>query len=127
MNRSQRLYDLGARKIVVVNVGPIGCIPFERDTNKGAGDCCVDLPNEMARLFNARLRDLVSELGSSLDGSNLVYADVYRIVEDIIENYSTYGEMLLSDARAFSVSVFQENVLEKKFNQISTKAENSND
>ncbi|PKI78257.1 GDSL esterase/lipase At4g16230-like [Punica granatum] len=86
-----RLYDLGARKIIVVNVGPIGCIPYEKDTNKGAGDRCIDFPNEMAQLFNARLRDLIPELSSNLDGSNLVYADVYRIVDDIIENYTSYG------------------------------------
>lgn len=102
VNRLQRLYDLGARKIIVVNVGPIGCIPYERDTNRAAGDCCFDPPNEMAQLFNARLRDLVSELSSTLQGSKLVYADIYRIVDDIIENYASYGEIRFYNSRVFS-------------------------
>ncbi|XP_056161504.1 GDSL esterase/lipase At4g16230-like [Syzygium oleosum] len=86
-----RLYDLGARRIVVANVGPIGCIPFERDTNGADTDCCIDFPNQMAQLFNNQLRSLVVDLGSSLEGSKFVYADVYRIVQDIIDNYISYG------------------------------------
>ncbi|XP_050218725.1 GDSL esterase/lipase At4g16230-like [Mercurialis annua] len=86
-----RLYNLGARKVVVANVGPIGCIPFERDTNPSAGNNCVSLPNQVAQLYNARLRSLIAELQTSQKGSTLVYADVYRIVDDIIQNYVSYG------------------------------------
>ena len=87
----QRLYNLGARKIVVVNVGPIGCIPYQRDTNPSAGDNCVELPNYLAKLFNAQLKTLVSHLSTNLQGSSFVYADVYRVVQDIIDNHSSYG------------------------------------
>ncbi|KAL6190853.1 hypothetical protein ACLB2K_037247 [Fragaria x ananassa] len=31
-----RLYNLGAKKIVMVNVGPIGCIPYQREVNRVA-------------------------------------------------------------------------------------------
>ncbi|XP_015574697.1 GDSL esterase/lipase At4g16230 isoform X2 [Ricinus communis] len=86
-----RLYDLGARKVVVVNVGPIGCIPYERDTHPSAGDNCVSLPNQIAQLYNAELKSLVSELSTGLKGSSFIYADVYRIVDDILHNYSSYG------------------------------------
>ncbi|CAN1281592.1 GDSL esterase/lipase At4g16230 [Linum perenne] len=78
-----RLYDLGARKIVVVNVGPIGCIPYIRDINPSSGDKCATFPNELARSYNAKLKTLVQGLSKSLTGSYLVYADVYRIVSDI--------------------------------------------
>ncbi|CAN1322419.1 GDSL esterase/lipase At4g16230 [Linum perenne] len=47
----KRLYGLGARKIVVVNVGPIGCIPFQKDVNHVTGDECVSFTNELARGF----------------------------------------------------------------------------
>ncbi|KAK4796506.1 hypothetical protein SAY86_028832 [Trapa natans] len=86
-----RLYDMGARKILVVNMGPIGCIPFERDTDSASGNSCADRPNQMARMFNVRLEDLVSQLRSTLQGSIIVYADVYRTVVDVIENYASYG------------------------------------
>ncbi|KAL4202399.1 hypothetical protein AMTRI_Chr02g220830 [Amborella trichopoda] len=86
-----RLYNLDARKIVVVNVGPIGCIPYQRDINPTAGNDCVAFPNQLAMAFNGRLRGLLSELSSNLKGSKFVYADVYSIVSDIIENYTNYG------------------------------------
>ncbi|XP_057434005.1 GDSL esterase/lipase At4g16230-like isoform X2 [Lotus japonicus] len=86
-----RVFNLGARKIVVANVGPIGCIPYMRDYNSEAGDDCVTFPNELARLFNTQLKCLIEELRTNLKGSLFVYADVYHIVEDIIINYNDYG------------------------------------
>lgn len=82
---------MGARKIIVSNVGPIGCIPFERDTNPSAGRNCVEFPNQMAQSYNKRLKDLVLELSSNLEGALIVYANVYNIVADIIQNHENYG------------------------------------
>ena len=73
-----------ARKIIVPNVGPIGCTPYQRDINPSAGENCVAFPNDLSKLFNARLKDLVAELNTNLKGSKCVYADVYHIVDDII-------------------------------------------
>lgn len=42
-------------------------------------------------MFNSRLKNLVAELRKNLKGSEFVYADVYRIVYDIILNYKSYG------------------------------------
>ena len=89
--RRQRLYLLDARTVVVANVGPIGCIPYQRETNPSAGTACAEFPNQMARAFNRRLRALVDELGAALPGSRFVYADVYHIVSDIIANYRSHG------------------------------------
>ncbi|KAM5568713.1 GDSL esterase/lipase [Rosa sericea] len=86
-----RLYNLGARKMVVVNVGPIGCIPYQREVNQADPESCAEFSNQLARSFNANLRTLVTELNKNLPGANFVYADVYSIVEDIIENYISYG------------------------------------
>ncbi|KAK9724955.1 hypothetical protein RND81_05G111200 [Saponaria officinalis] len=86
-----RLRNMGAKKILVVNVGPIGCIPYLRDINPTAGTNCVAFPNQLAQLFNFRLKSLVSELSTNLPDSRFVYADVYRVVDDILTNYSSYG------------------------------------
>ncbi|MED6108909.1 hypothetical protein PIB30_028514 [Stylosanthes scabra] len=86
-----RLFNLGARKIIVVNVGPIGCIPNQRDANIDAGDDCVSFPNQLAQMFNTQLKVLVAELSANLKGSMFVYADVYTILEDIFNNYIAYG------------------------------------
>ncbi|KAI5650928.1 hypothetical protein M9H77_36933 [Catharanthus roseus] len=86
-----RLYNMGARKIVIVNVGPIGCIPYQREINPSEGENCVALPNQLAVMFNSQLRGLVTELSANLKGSKFIYADVYHIVDDIIQNYISYG------------------------------------
>ncbi|KAL6190854.1 hypothetical protein ACLB2K_037248 [Fragaria x ananassa] len=87
-----RLYNLGARKIVVANVGPIGCVPYQRDINNvPAPDSCAEFSNQLARSYNAKLKILVATLNEDLPGAKFVYADVYSIVEDIIENYTSYG------------------------------------
>lgn len=86
---------MGARKIVIVNVGPIGCIPYQREINPSEGENCVALPNQLAVMFNSQLRGLVTELSANLKGSKFIYADVYHIVDDIIQNYISYGEQNL--------------------------------
>uniref|UniRef100_A0ACD5XKV9 Uncharacterized protein n=1 Tax=Avena sativa TaxID=4498 RepID=A0ACD5XKV9_AVESA len=96
-----RLYLLDARKIVVVNVGPIGCIPYLRDimtTGGGTGTPCAEFPNQLAQSFNRKLRTMVTELGASLGGSRFLYADVYRIFSDIIANYKSHGFEVMDSA-----------------------------
>ncbi|KAI3506021.1 hypothetical protein L1887_28374 [Cichorium endivia] len=86
-----RLYNMGARRIVVPNVGPIGCIPYQRDINPSAGDNCVALPNHLAQLYNLQLKSLLKDLTIQLKASTFLYADVYNIVADIIHNFQSYG------------------------------------
>ncbi|KAL0914049.1 hypothetical protein M5K25_017548 [Dendrobium thyrsiflorum] len=86
-----RLYSLDARKFVVANVGPIGCIPYQRSINRLTETECVSLPNELARTYNVRLRDLLSELNDNLPGAKFCLADVYDLVFEIITNYKKYG------------------------------------
>ncbi|XP_068660415.1 GDSL esterase/lipase At4g16230-like [Aristolochia californica] len=86
-----RLYKLEARKLVIVNVGPIGCIPYQRDMNPNAGENCATLPNQLAQSFNNQLKNLVAELSQNLKEASFVYVDVYNIVSDIIQNYYSYG------------------------------------
>ncbi|XP_022956249.1 LOW QUALITY PROTEIN: GDSL esterase/lipase At4g16230-like [Cucurbita moschata] len=86
-----RLYNLGARNIVVVNVGPIGCIPYQRDSNPSLGSNCANSPNLMAQLFNNQLRGLITELGAQFQNSNFLYANAYHIVQDIVQNHASYG------------------------------------
>ncbi|KAG7018565.1 GDSL esterase/lipase, partial [Cucurbita argyrosperma subsp. argyrosperma] len=86
-----RLYNLGARNIVVVNVGPIGCIPYQRDSNPSLGSNCANSPNLMAQSFNNQLRGLITELRAQFQNSNFLYANAYHIVQDIVQNHASYG------------------------------------
>eukprot|EP01018_Ginkgo_biloba_P003503 Gb_39993 [translate_table: standard] len=87
-----RLYKLDARRIVVANVGPIGCIPYQRTINRVDETQCAALPNQLAVKFNSRLKDLISELNSNSSGATFVYANSYDIVTDMIKNPEKYGQ-----------------------------------
>ncbi|PWA58803.1 GDSL esterase/lipase [Artemisia annua] len=87
----KRLYYMGARKIIVANLGPIGCIPYQRDVNPSSGGNCVASTNHLVQNFNSQLKGLLKELTNTLEGSTFVYANVNRIVEDIVQNYKSYG------------------------------------
>ncbi|TKY70529.1 GDSL esterase/lipase [Spatholobus suberectus] len=86
-----RLYELDARKFVISNVGPIGCIPYQRIINELNDDDCVDLANQIATQYNARLKDLLAELNDNLPGATFVLANVYDLVSELIRNYDKYG------------------------------------
>ncbi|XP_028074362.1 GDSL esterase/lipase At2g23540-like [Camellia sinensis] len=86
-----RLYKLDARKFIVGNVGPIGCIPYRKTINQLNEDECVELPNKLALQYNARLKDLLAELNDNLPGATFVHANVYDLVMELIKNYATYA------------------------------------
>ncbi|PKI51608.1 hypothetical protein CRG98_027974 [Punica granatum] len=90
-NQLTRLYQLDARKFVIGNVGPIGCIPYQKTINQLDQDQCVDLPNKLAKQYNNRLKGLLTELNQNLPGSTFVYANVYDLVMELITNYNKYG------------------------------------
>ncbi|XVF27242.1 hypothetical protein REPUB_Repub14bG0089600 [Reevesia pubescens] len=81
------LYNLDARKIVVANIQPLGCIPLLRSS-----DGCDASMNEQAKLYNMKLKTLIlPELTTNLARSTFVYVDTYAIFEDILRNYKSYG------------------------------------
>ncbi|KAL5714442.1 hypothetical protein ACHQM5_016405 [Ranunculus cassubicifolius] len=86
-----RLYKLDARKFVIGNVGPLGCIPYQKQINGVNKDECVALPNKLALQYNGRLKDLLKELNTNLPGSIFVHANVYDLVLDLMTNYAKYG------------------------------------
>ncbi|KAF7828771.1 GDSL esterase/lipase [Senna tora] len=86
-----RLYQLDARKFVIANVGPIGCIPYQKIINELNENECVDLANKLALQYNGRLKDLVAELNENLPGATFALANVYDLVMELIQNYDKYG------------------------------------
>ncbi|KAK9678588.1 hypothetical protein RND81_11G221600 [Saponaria officinalis] len=86
-----RLYQMDARKFVVGNVGPIGCIPYQKTINQLKKNECVDLADKLARQYNSKLKNLLTQLGPTLPGATFVYANVYDLVMELITNYNKYG------------------------------------
>lgn len=88
----QTLYNLGARKVVVFAVGPLGCIPSQLATSNTQGKC-LDTVNSYCRGFNTALRPLLTQMNSALPGANFCYGDVYRIVSQFVANPTQYGKL----------------------------------
>ncbi|KAL9679162.1 hypothetical protein QQ045_017018 [Rhodiola kirilowii] len=86
-----RLYQLDARKFVIGNVGPIGCIPYQKTINQLEENQCVELANKLAIQYNGRLKDLLTELNENLPRATFVHANVFDLVMDLITNYAKYG------------------------------------
>ncbi|XP_038726407.1 GDSL esterase/lipase At5g41890 [Tripterygium wilfordii] len=88
----KRLHDLGARKFVVVGIGPLGCIPIVRALNLvSTGDCSVEI-NELIRGYNKKLNETLQGLNQELGPEAvLVYANPYDIFLRIVLNYDQYG------------------------------------
>ncbi|GAU27683.1 hypothetical protein TSUD_126290 [Trifolium subterraneum] len=89
----RELYDLGARKISLSGIPPMGCLPLERAINIWGHHSCIDHYNDVALEFNAKLGWLVTKLNKELNGFQLVDASAYDMVLQIVTNPSQFGAL----------------------------------
>ncbi|XP_018858551.1 GDSL esterase/lipase At2g04570 [Juglans regia] len=90
-NFIRSLYGLGARKISLGGVPPMGCLPLERATNVMGGNDCNERYNTVALEFNDKLKQLTMELNKELSGIKLVFSNPYYIFMNIIKAPSLFG------------------------------------
>ncbi|CAN0871947.1 GDSL esterase/lipase At5g42170 [Linum grandiflorum] len=89
----KQLYELGARKIVVMSASPVGCVPVIRTVIGGMTrrTSCVESCNEVVQLFNAKLSWEIGTLNANLYGARIQLADIFTPAVDIIRNPGEYG------------------------------------
>nr|XP_016440039.1 PREDICTED: GDSL esterase/lipase EXL3-like [Nicotiana tabacum] len=90
-NFVQDLYNLGARRIWVFGIPPIGCLPSQRQKNGGLARVCVEEYNQAAQMANTKLAAKIDSLSEILPQSELVYINVYDPLLDLIVNPDKYG------------------------------------
>ncbi len=93
-NFIRNLYSLGARKISLTGVPPMGCLPLERAMNIMGQNDCVENYNKVALEFNGKLKALVARLNKELHGARLIFTDPYFIFSQIIKKPSLYGKFI---------------------------------
>lgn len=85
------IYHLGARKMDLTGIPPMGCLPLERTMNFFSGSNCNEDYNTVARDFNTKLRGMADKLNRKLPEMRILFADVYVIVQQVIHAPLSYG------------------------------------
>lgn len=91
----QGLVELGARKIVIVGLPPIGCVPavitLNSDnalTHRG----CIQWLCTVAQDYNRMLQTTLADMQqTSHAGARLAYIDIYKPLDDIVKNPRQFG------------------------------------
>ncbi|XP_058775673.1 GDSL esterase/lipase EXL3-like [Vicia villosa] len=90
-NLLKELYDLGARRIGVVGMPNIGCVPAQRTIEGGIERGCADFENQAARIFNSKLVYQMDGLRNKFQDAKFVYLDIYNSLKDVVQNPAKYG------------------------------------
>ncbi|KAJ8424235.1 hypothetical protein Cgig2_026794 [Carnegiea gigantea] len=88
----ENIYSLGARKISLGGLPPMGCLPLERTINFLAVSECNEEYNNVAVEFNGKLKGLVDQLNKEMPGIRVVFSNPYYIMMQMIKRPSLYGE-----------------------------------
>lgn len=91
-NFIRQLYSLGARKLSITGLIPMGCLPLERAINIFGGfHRCYEKYNIVALEFNVKLENMISKVNKDLPQLKALSANVYDLFNDIITRPSFYG------------------------------------
>ncbi|ESQ45178.1 hypothetical protein EUTSA_v10010500mg [Eutrema salsugineum] len=85
-NFIQNLYELGARRIGVISLPPMGCLPAAIILFGSKNTSCVERLNNDAVMFNTKLENTTQILMNRHSGLKLVAFDAYQPLLDIITN-----------------------------------------
>lgn len=90
----QGLMEMGARKIAVVGLPPIGCVPAVISLNSDNALThrgCIQRLSSVARDYNRLLQLELSALQRRSPGATLVYVDIYNPIDRMVNNPQKYG------------------------------------
>uniref|UniRef100_A0A2N9FCF8 GDSL esterase/lipase 6 n=1 Tax=Fagus sylvatica TaxID=28930 RepID=A0A2N9FCF8_FAGSY len=93
-----QIYKLGARRIVVFSLGPVGCIPARALLPGAPIDKCYGKMNLMVKEYNHGLERMVNHMHIKYPNAIGVYGSIYNIVQQIRAIPSHYGLSDVSNA-----------------------------
>lgn len=89
----QALYELGARKIGIAGLAPLGCCPSQITKYNLTSGGCVEFLNEVTKQFNTGLKKMLTGLREELKDLHIVYSNLYDPILDAINNPAKYGKL----------------------------------
>ncbi|KAL6968094.1 hypothetical protein U1Q18_033897 [Sarracenia purpurea var. burkii] len=85
-----RLYELGARRVMVTGTGPLGCVPAELATRSTNGECAAE-PQQAAALFNPALVQMLQGLNRQLGSDVFIAVNAMDMHSDFIRDPQAFG------------------------------------
>ncbi|KZV19524.1 GDSL esterase/lipase 6-like [Dorcoceras hygrometricum] len=85
------IYKLGARRIVLFALGPVGCVPARALLPGAPVTKCYGKMNKMVKNFNMGLEKLVDGIKARYPGALGVYGVVYETIQIFRANPERYG------------------------------------
>ncbi|KAH9728197.1 GDSL esterase/lipase [Citrus sinensis] len=85
-----RLYELGARRVLVTGTGPLGCVPAELALRGSNGGCSAELQRATS-LYNPQLEQMLQEINRKIGQTVFIAANTQQTHMDFISNPQAYG------------------------------------
>ncbi|MBA0701639.1 hypothetical protein Goari_020333, partial [Gossypium aridum] len=97
-NLTDQIYKVGARRIVVFSLGPVGCVPARALLPAAPIKRCYGKMNAMVKKYNKGLESLVNDIPTRHPGAIGVYGAVYDTVQHLRAAPTRYGFSNVSSA-----------------------------
>lgn len=98
----QKLYDLGARRVLVTGTGPMGCVPAELATRNTNGGCSAELERAVA-LYNPQLLQMIRQINNKIGKDVFIGANTQRMHNDFINNPQAFGMLPFISTSLFPI------------------------
>ncbi|KAG4982024.1 hypothetical protein JHK82_026896 [Glycine max] len=85
-----RLYELGARRVLVTGTGPLGCVPAQLATRSSNGECVPEL-QQAAQIFNPLLVQMTREINSQVGSDVFVAVNAFQMNMNFITDPQRFG------------------------------------
>ncbi|KAF2546638.1 hypothetical protein F2Q70_00024033 [Brassica cretica] len=95
-----KLYELGARRVLVTGTGAMGCAPAELAQHSRNGECYGALQTAAA-LFNPQLVNLIASVNAEIGQDVFVAANAYQMNMDYLTNPEQFA--FLGDSACVSI------------------------
>ncbi|BBM98340.1 hypothetical protein MPTK1_1g12740 [Marchantia polymorpha subsp. ruderalis] len=88
------LYGGGARKVVVLGIGPVGCAPHFLWLSNTTTAACMETVNQYVSEYNDGLRAMLARFNQQNRGAHFVYRDIWDIVYRMSKTPLEFGFLI---------------------------------
>lgn len=105
-----QIYKLGARRVAIFSLGPVGCVPARALLPGAPVDRCFGKMNKMVKNYNFGLENLVKDIPNKYPGAAGAYGLIYNMVQLLRATPTRYGNLISSlfvDIFNFHYTIFK--------------------